>query len=119
MSIANLEQPAPGSPNLGPTVLAPITHVAKHRHHHVITKIMASAAIALSFGVVTAASASADPNSVDTDPNPFGVLSCNCQNTAPPDSPALKAEIDRGLREGHTALLPGLPAPAHPSQPRP
>jgi hypothetical protein len=74
MSIANPEQPALGSPNLDATVLAPTTHTAKHRNH-VITKILVSAAIALSSAALAATTASADPNTVDTDANPFGTLS--------------------------------------------
>jgi hypothetical protein len=66
------------------------------------TKTLIGAAIVLGSGVGLAASASASTGPSSTDPNP-----------------ALKAEIDRGLSQGHSAWLPGLPAPAHPSQPRP
>jgi hypothetical protein len=67
--------------------------------HHVITKILVSAAIALGAFVGAAAPASADPNATGgTDPNPFGGLSCNCQQTAPPGSSAL-GEIERGIRD--------------------
>ena len=86
------------------------------QHHHLITKILAGAAIAVGLCVAGAAAASADPNADCTDPDPFGGLSCS-QDTAPP--PALRAEEDQGIREGHSASLPGLPAPAQPSQPRP
>jgi hypothetical protein len=77
-------------------------------------KRSALAAIVLGSGVALAAPASAGTGPSSTDPNPFGGLSCNCQETAPPGSPALKAEISGGLREGHSAWLPGLPAPTQP-----
>jgi len=79
-----------------------------------IKKILVTAAIAVGFLVGGAAQASADPNAFGADPNPFGGFSCNCQKTAPADSPALGKEINRGLREGHSAWLPGLPAPTLP-----
>ncbi len=66
------------------------------------TKTLIGAAIVLGSGVGLAAPASASTGPSSTDPNP-----------------ALKAEIDRGLSQGHSAWLPGLPAPAHPSQPQP
>ncbi|MDT7569707.1 MAG: hypothetical protein QOG76_8331 [Pseudonocardiales bacterium] len=86
------------------------------QHRQVITKLVASAAIASYIG--GAAPAGADPNSIDTAPNPFGGLSCSCRETAPPGSPALRQEIERGIREGQFAGLPGLPPPIQPSQPR-
>jgi hypothetical protein len=119
MSIANSEQPAHGSPNLDLRVPAPRTHVPKRRHRQLITKILVSAAIAVGSGVALAAPASADPNSIGADPNPFGALGCSCRETAPADSPAVTEEINRGFREGLSVSVPGLPAPAHPSQPRP
>jgi hypothetical protein len=70
---------------------------------------MISAAIVLGSGVALAAPATAGPNSTGTDPNPYSGFSCNCQETAPPGSPALSEEINRGIREGHSAWLPGLP----------
>jgi hypothetical protein len=82
------------------------------QHNRVITKIMVSAAIALGASVGGAAPASADPNPIGTEPNPFGALSCSCQETASAGSPALRAEIDRGIRAGISAPLPGPPAPA-------
>jgi hypothetical protein len=84
--------------------------------HPMITKIMASAAIALGFWLVGAAPASAEPNPANTNPNPFGTLGCSCRETAPAGSQALTAEIDRGIQEGRSAMLPGLPPPA--SQPQ-
>jgi hypothetical protein len=84
----------------------------------VIAKILVTAAIAVGFGVVGAAPASADPNPAGTDPNPFGTLGCSCRDSAPAGSPQARDDIDRGIREGLTASLPGLPPPAQPSQPR-
>jgi hypothetical protein len=60
-----------------------------------ITKLLVSAAIVLG-SVWGAASASADPSPSDTQPNPFGSLTCSCQTT-PAGGPALSAELDRGL----------------------
>ena len=92
--------------------------ITNQGHRPIITKILVSV-VALGSYMGGAPAVSADPNSVTTGPNPYGTLSCECRQTAPADSPALRAEIDRGLREGHSALLPGLPPPAQPSQPRP
>jgi hypothetical protein len=90
------------------------------QHHKVITKILVSAAIALGSCVGGAAPASAeDPDPIGTDPNPFGGLRCSCQETAPPGSPALREEVERGLRKGQSAWLPGLPPPTLPRQPQP
>ena len=72
------------------------------QHRQVITKILVSAAIALGSWVGVAAPASADPDAIGTDPNPFGALSCDCQETAPSASSAL-AEIERGIRAGLSA----------------
>jgi hypothetical protein len=92
-----------------------ITHPG---HRPIITKILVSV-VALWSYIAGAATVSADPNPVDTGPNPYGTLSCECRETTPADGPAQQADIHRGLREGHSAWLPGLPAPAQPSQPRP
>ncbi len=79
------------------------------QHYQLITKIMVSAAIALGFCVGGAAEAGADPD-------PYGGLHCGCQGTAPAGGADPTQGIKRGLQEGHTALLPGLPAPALPRQ---
>ena len=76
------------------------------QHHQAITKILVSAAIALGALVVGAAPASADPNSPANEPNPFGSLTCSCQNTAPASRHALREQIDRGIRDGLSAPLP-------------
>ena len=91
------------------------------RHRRVITKILVSAAIALGSSVGAAAPASADPHAIGgTHPKLFSVLSCSCQETAPPGSPAQREEeIERGIRVGLSAWLPGLPPPTQPRQPQP
>jgi hypothetical protein len=91
------------------------------RHRRVITKILVGAAIALGSSVEAAAPASADPNVIGgTDPKSFGGISCSCQETAPPGSPAQREEeIERGIRVGLSAWLPGLPPPTQPRQPQP
>jgi hypothetical protein len=61
-----------------------------------MTKLLVSAAVVLG-SVWGAAPASADPSSSDTQPNPFGSLTCSCQETTPANGPALSAELDRGL----------------------
>jgi hypothetical protein len=61
-----------------------------------ITKLLVSAAIVLG-SVWGAAPASADPSQSDTQPNPFGSLTCSCQETTPANGPARSAELDRGL----------------------
>ena len=78
----------------------------KTQHHQVITKILVSEAIALGSWVAGAAPASADANPIGTDPNPFGALGCSCRETAPPGSPALREEMERGIRAG-LAASPG------------
>jgi hypothetical protein len=103
MSIAKPEQSAIGLQNLDPTVRALMSNVANHRYHHVVAKILVSAAIALGSCIGAAAPASADPNSFGTDPNPFGSLSCSCQETTPPGGPALKEDLNRGIRGGLSA----------------
>jgi hypothetical protein len=91
------------------------------QYRRAITKTLVGVAIAFGCFVGGAATASADPDAFGKDPdayagepNPFGGFSCSCYETAPAGSPALSEEINRGLREGHSAWLPGLPAPNHP-----
>lgn len=64
-----------------------------------ITKMLVSAAILGSL-VVGVAPANADPSQSGTDPNPFGSLTCNCQETTPADGPALTGELNRGIWKG-------------------
>jgi len=68
-----------------------------------VTKLLAGAAIALSSYIGATAPVSADPS-------PFGTLGCSCRQTPPANGPALNSQIDRGLREGHSVRLPGVPA---------
>ena len=72
------------------------------RYHREIGTVMITGAIALGFNVAVAATASADPSA-------FSTLSCNCQETAPPGSPARKDEIIRGIRQGLPKWSPALP----------
>lgn len=65
-----------------------------------ITKMVASAAIVLGALGVGAAPASADPSQSGNDPNPFGGLTCNCQQTTPNGGPAVSDELDQGIRAG-------------------
>jgi hypothetical protein len=62
-----------------------------------ITKMLASAAILGSL-VAGGTPASADPD--QNDPNPFGTLSCNCQQPTPAGGPAVSQELDRGIQAG-------------------
>jgi hypothetical protein len=68
-----------------------------------ITKMLVSAAIALGFCVGGAALASAESDPVGTDPNAFAALSCSCREAAPPGSPALTEEMERGIWGGLSA----------------
>jgi len=84
------------------------------QRYQAVTKILVSAAIVVGSYVGGAAPASADPNPPSPSLNPFSALSCSwCRETALAGSPALKAEIDRGIQEGLSAWLPGLPSPTH------
>ena len=67
----------------------------------VITKTVVSIAIVLGSCVVAATPASADE--VTIDPNPFGALSSGPQETALTSGPALREELERGIRGGISA----------------
>jgi len=58
-----------------------------------IAKLLVGVAIALGATSWAAGSAGADPD-------PFSTLSCACQETAPPGSPALTEKIEQGLQYG-------------------
>jgi hypothetical protein len=88
---------------------------SERRHHKVIMTMLVGAAIALGSGVVGAAPASAAPDTIGPNPSPYSTLHCNCAETAPAGSPALRDEIARGISEGRSASLPGLSAPTQPS----
>jgi hypothetical protein len=67
-------------------------------------KTLIGAAIVLGSCVVGAAPASADPDPASTGFSPFSALSCDCRETAPADSPALREEeIHRGIQAGLSA----------------
>jgi hypothetical protein len=84
-------------------------------HHRFIAKVLVSTAIVFGALIGASAPASADPGPGRTDPHAFSTLSCGCQKTAAPvGGPAAKADIDQGIREGLSAAVPGLPAPAQP-----
>ncbi len=73
------------------------------RHDHLIPKLIGTGAIAVGFcigGVAPPAGA---------DPDPYGGLHCSCQAKPPAGATNSAEEIERGLREGHTTVLPGLP----------
>ena len=74
--------------------------------------MFAFAAVALGPWLGAAARAGADPDAMDPGPSPFSSLSCGCREAAPADGPAERQEIERGIREGLSAWLPGLPPPA-------
>ena len=76
----------------------------------VIAKTLLTAALGFGLWIGAAAPALANPADA-TDPNPFTGLRCSCHEVAPAGSPAQLDELHRGLREGHSVLLPGLPAP--------
>ncbi len=82
-----------------------------------ITKILVSAVVAVGVCISGAAPASADSNPASTAPNPFSTLSCNCRESAPAGDPT--EGIHRGLRDGLSASVPGLLAPAQSGQTRP
>ncbi len=73
-------------------------------HRQMIAKTLFAGALAFGLFVGQSAPAGAD----DVDPDPFTGLRCSCP-TSFADNPAALGEIHRGLHEGHTAWLPGLP----------
>ncbi|WP_082951922.1 hypothetical protein [Mycobacterium sp. 852002-51057_SCH5723018] len=89
------------------------------RRRRAITKGLISAAIAVGLWVGTVAPAGAAPSPDSTEPDPFAGLGCSCRETAAPGSPALKEEMARGMREGLSVWVPGLPPPPLPGQPPP
>ena len=95
--------------SIGPTVPPQTAQVAGHRRHRLIMKLLTGFPIAVGCCVAGAAPVGADPN-------PFSTLSCSCRQTAPVGSADPREEIDRGIQEGLSAWIPGLPPPA---QPRP
>jgi hypothetical protein len=65
----------------------------------VITKVMFSAAVALSAAVGVATPVSADPS-------PFSALSCSCQGGVAADvGPTVRDQMNAGIRNGLSDLL--------------
>jgi hypothetical protein len=62
-----------------------------------VTKLVASAAIAGAAAVGLSAPANADPSS-------FGVLSCSCQQPAPTGGASVANQINRGIETALTDL---------------
>ncbi|WP_156686463.1 hypothetical protein [Mycobacterium sp. Marseille-P9652] len=82
-------------------------------YRRMVTTTLFAAAIGFGLCLGQAAPASADnPDPLADQSNPYRTFTCSCTETAPAGSPVLLDEIHRGLERGHTALLPGLPAPA-------
>ncbi len=79
------------------------------QRERLIMRILAGGAVALGFCVGA-------PPPAGADPDPYGGLHGNPQEPAPAGSADPAQEIQRGLREGRSALVPGLPAPARQPQ---
>ncbi|HTQ20353.1 hypothetical protein [Mycobacterium sp.] len=75
---------------------------------HPIAKMLFSAAVVLGSVAVGAGLAGADPGASDT-PNPFGALSCSCQETDLTGSVPVADEIDRGVIAGTHGMAGWLP----------
>jgi hypothetical protein len=95
------------------------TAVSKHRYQNAISRVLVGGAIALVVAFWGAAPAGADTNAGGAGPSPFSTLHCGCRETAPAGSQVRADEIDRGIRQGLAAQLPGLPGPTQPPQSRP
>jgi hypothetical protein len=76
-----------------------------------VKKMVVAAATVLSAGIVAAAPAIANPEPSDTHPtNPFGGLTCSCQETIPAGSTGRNSELDRGIQAGsHGQALTNQP----------
>jgi hypothetical protein len=66
-----------------------------------ILKAVMCAALIVAFGASVATPAGADPG-LGGEPDPFGGLSCNCDQSASTDGPVARQQIRRGMREGIT-----------------
>jgi hypothetical protein len=77
-----------------------------------LAKMLGGFAIATSCCVAGAAPAPADPDAHGAEPNPYGTLRCGCPDAAGPDSAERRNEINRGIRQGLSAWVPGLPPPS-------
>ncbi len=74
-----------------------------------LARMLSGLAIATGCCVAGSAAAQADPDAVGADPNPFGTLRCGCPETASGDGAERRDAIARGLREGLSTGVPGLP----------
>jgi hypothetical protein len=79
------------------------------RGYGLIIRIFAGGAVAVGCCAGAAPPAGADPD-------PYGGLHCSCRGPTSIGSAETTREIERGLREGLSAIVPGLPVPA--GQPR-
>lgn len=64
------------------------------------------AAVVVAFGASVATPAGADANSGGDDPNPFGGISCSCDQTAATDSPDSEQQISQGIHQGLSGQRP-------------
>jgi hypothetical protein len=113
LSKVDAHEPDPGSARRGRRIRHSLRPTAsrhavgiEHSGFNMITKMLVSAAIVVGSCAVRAAPASADPNQPPNDPNPFGGLTCSCQEPAPPAGPGSKEELERGIRAGLSAGEP-------------
>lgn len=72
-----------------------------------ISKTVAAAAIVLGAGLLGAGVAAANPEPDSSEPNPFGSLSCSCQE--PAGGPAPGELIERGISDGSHGLVSRTP----------
>jgi hypothetical protein len=63
---------------------------------------MMKIAIANGVAIVVGFAALTAPATAGADQNPYAGLGCNCRVTTPLSSAALRAEIERGIRDGLT-----------------
>ncbi|RAU99294.1 hypothetical protein DQP58_03175 [Mycobacterium colombiense] len=62
-------------------------------------KAVMCAALIVVFGASAATTAGADPG-LGGEPDPFGGLSCHCDQSASTDGPVARQQVRRGMREG-------------------
>lgn len=65
-------------------------------------KAVICAALIMAFGASVAMPAGADPGA-GGEPDPFGGLSCSCDQSASTDGPVARQQVRRGMREGIAA----------------
>ena len=76
-----------------------------------VSKVLGGLVIAAGCCVTGTAPAQADPDAVGADPNPYGGLRCDCREAAPAGGADQRGEIERGIREGLSVRVLGLPGP--------